>query len=354
MSHKWVSREYQPGDEAQILKLFKRTFGLNRSNKHWEWEFLQNCLGKSTILVAVDPDREELVGQVAYVPIPMNCRGQKVIGSQTVDLMIDSRFWNQGIFLTLAAKCCEKAEAMGIQLVYGFANKRLSQGWTRGVKFRDLGGVPQYHFVLNFCNYLRTLPKYRGIRMLVFPVLYLLSYLFIRLPNLPKRRDSTYKIVAISEPDEVFNKLWEQCRTKISFSTWRDAEYLRWRYFTFPDYKYRVFAAYSNQEMVGWMVLLKHRGYVGVIVDFLYTNHRVMDEMLAHALRYFRRWGRDYVSCPFEGDPEVHQSFVRFGFRQASPELRFVLRPLGNASFDPLGVNNLGLWYLTYGDTDHL
>ena len=63
----WSIRPYEPGDEEQILRLFKKVFGRERSLAHWQWKYRDNPEG-AQILVAVT-DAGEVVGHYAGIPV---------------------------------------------------------------------------------------------------------------------------------------------------------------------------------------------------------------------------------------------------------------------------------------------
>ena len=82
----WTIRPYQPGDEAQILALFKKVFGIERSLQHWYWKFRDNPGGDTHIYLAVT-ESGRIVGQYAGLPVLMHWDGETLRLTQILDVM---------------------------------------------------------------------------------------------------------------------------------------------------------------------------------------------------------------------------------------------------------------------------
>ena len=79
-----VIRPYQPGDQEQILALFKLVFGTSKSLAHWHWEFLENPYGCLIMLAFL---QGRLVAQCAGIPVFLHHRGRTIKAAQVVDCM---------------------------------------------------------------------------------------------------------------------------------------------------------------------------------------------------------------------------------------------------------------------------
>jgi len=82
----WYVRDFQPGDEIQILKLFKKVFGYQRSLEHWLWKFEPNPAGKQ-IVVAVANDGS-VVGHFAGIPVFATTPSDVLLMTQGADHMV--------------------------------------------------------------------------------------------------------------------------------------------------------------------------------------------------------------------------------------------------------------------------
>ncbi|MEW5988018.1 MAG: hypothetical protein AB1791_15405, partial [Chloroflexota bacterium] len=66
MSNDWTIRAYAPGDEAQLVELFARTFGRPISETHWRWKAKGFAAPFESAWVAAAGGR--IVGHYATMP----------------------------------------------------------------------------------------------------------------------------------------------------------------------------------------------------------------------------------------------------------------------------------------------
>jgi len=85
---RFITRAYQPGDEAAIHDLFARCFHAPRTIEHFRWKYLQNPYGNAHISLTFDSDRR-LVGHYAGYPVPYVESGRAFIAHQIGDTMTE-------------------------------------------------------------------------------------------------------------------------------------------------------------------------------------------------------------------------------------------------------------------------
>jgi hypothetical protein len=99
----WTPRLYQPGDEAEIMALFRRVFGLDLGLEYWRWKFAAIGLGMHVAL-GVTPTGE-VIGQMAGLPLRVQAEGRSLVASCIVDVMIAPEYRQglrkPGVFPTL-------------------------------------------------------------------------------------------------------------------------------------------------------------------------------------------------------------------------------------------------------------
>jgi hypothetical protein len=89
-------REYEPGDEVQIVAAFNKVFaGVDagfrpRTLEEWRWQFLENPTGWK-IYLCVLPDGR-VISQYAGVPVPVTIAGERAHFVQAVDSFSDPEF----------------------------------------------------------------------------------------------------------------------------------------------------------------------------------------------------------------------------------------------------------------------
>jgi hypothetical protein len=107
MQKNWRIREYEDGDEEQILALFKSIFKKDKDLNHWNWEFKEAPKG-SKMLVAVDDGK--MVGHLGALLRKVKIGENMVEGALEVDGMTDPDYGRQGIFFSLGKELLSTLE----------------------------------------------------------------------------------------------------------------------------------------------------------------------------------------------------------------------------------------------------
>ncbi len=121
-------RAYQPGDETQILSLFKLVFRREMSEQFWKWRYLDNPFGQALSMLALDG--EKLVGHFAVLPMAVQFGGRIFRAIFPVTAMTHPDYAGQGIFTRLITTTYEFCRRAGFTLVYGFFNRTLCRGFS--------------------------------------------------------------------------------------------------------------------------------------------------------------------------------------------------------------------------------
>lgn len=93
-------RDYKPGDEKQILKLFEYSFGKKLPEEYWHWRFIDNP--QKQIMIKLMWDKEILAGHYAVSPIEMIVHGEKILTALSMTTMTHPDYIGKGIFTQLA------------------------------------------------------------------------------------------------------------------------------------------------------------------------------------------------------------------------------------------------------------
>jgi len=97
---RWDVRIYRPGDEGQILDLFTRVFGLERSLAHWRWKFMDNPAGQQITLAVRESG--QVIGQFAGLPVLVATPEKTFVLTQGIDHMVDPGCRRAGVFSSMA------------------------------------------------------------------------------------------------------------------------------------------------------------------------------------------------------------------------------------------------------------
>ena len=81
---KLVIRPLRKDDMYRVLELFKLSFGKEKDEKLWYWEFFQHPYGTMATVAELDG---EIVAQCASIPVFFSARGTLLKGAQLVDCM---------------------------------------------------------------------------------------------------------------------------------------------------------------------------------------------------------------------------------------------------------------------------
>lgn len=314
-------KDYQKGDEIEILKLFKRTFKKEMNPKYWEWRFANNPSGNWAIKLMWEDDL--LIGHYATSPTNLVMDDQIVKGSLSMTTMTHPEYTGKGIFKMLANALYNDLESIhGHHFVMGFPNLNSHYGFIKNLKWQNL--AVQNHITYHY-----------------------------------KRGSSrnTYQIRLAQGFDSQHSEILEKTLSKNSkVHTHRSLEYLRWRYDQNPNNKYRIFECYLESEFIGLLVVKEYLFTdTGAVEYFIVENGLGQEHVSAipDVLDYICKIDRlDELTIstwlsPFD-DRFIHYEKVGFIFVEKKPTL-FCIKPY-HEKF-PL-LEDYRNWSLSYGDSD--
>ena len=106
-----VSRTYQPGDEAQINRLYLSLTGRDRTPEEFAWEWLDTWAGQGSMNLVFDLDREEgdqLVAQYSLIPTPLSVWGRPALAGKTENCMSHPDHRGTGLYSAHERECFER------------------------------------------------------------------------------------------------------------------------------------------------------------------------------------------------------------------------------------------------------
>ncbi len=333
--HHWLIRPYRQGDESQILELFHRVFGKERSLAHWQWKFRDNPEGAH--IHVVETEAGEIVGHYAGIPVRVTVDGRTFIFSQLVDTMVGRDYRRglkkPGMFARLFMKFAEDYGGHDrAAIMYGFPTPEALR-----IGQRLLGYVPLYRMA-KLVRPVGGTPHRTPWQQLVD----LLNQVRVRVRN-------------VDRFDVSVDRLWERCRRELRVATVRDARYLNWRYADCSDVKYRllVAAGIMGTSLQGIAVLrLDSLGQgVGYLVDWLVPlrARAAADQLLKRAFEETELAGLKELQAWLPPSSPWHRYLLDWGFQIVDAEYFFVARTY--TAEVPLEFVN-PRWYYTMGDSD--
>jgi GNAT superfamily N-acetyltransferase len=318
----WVFRDYQIGDEHQILTLYKEVNDRDMALRYWRWRFTKSPFGKGIIkLLFVG---EKLIGHYAVTPMDVQVDGRPAKAIFSLLTMTHPSFQKQGIFTSLAEQVYAKCQSEGFGFVYGFPNENSYHGFTTKLGWIGFGRMRSLETNIDAKAKAASTPE------------------------------NTYEIEGF---DDRVNTLWDKVKDAYRVVVPRTKDYLNWRFAEHPAVKYPKYIVTDGGSEIRGYIILKTYTKVdeakGHIIDMLCVDDRnVVRSLLHSAYDYFGRkrienlscWMPDSCFCTpvLREEGFVTKEFEAWsGARIFNKEEKW-LRPI--AQFDS--------WHLTMGDSD--
>ena len=332
---RWVIRPYQPGDETQILSLFRRIFGVDRSLEHWRWKFQDNPAGQQIILAVADTG--EIIGQHAGLPVRVAKGEETFLFVHSVDAMVDPRF-RQGLNrqrLMVSLLVRHDREFLG----GGPGKGSIGYGFPNRLNYRLLVGT-------NTCEALH-------------PVIQLGKEFTGPGADLrgTRRRAGSwrYRIDQVVRLEPSFDQVWHQCHQDLALAAIRDSQYLNWRYADCPDVSYTILVAtdrFTGRPSGAAVLRLVLPGRpVALLMDWLVPSGRedLAQMLLDHCHALALASGLQRIEAWFPEYTTQYHFFTGRGYESAPTTYHLIAR---QCAPEPLLKWIRDHWYYTMGDSD--
>ncbi|MDD4170411.1 MAG: GNAT family N-acetyltransferase, partial [Desulfotomaculaceae bacterium] len=132
---------YRPGDEHEIIKLFKLVYGRDMSMSYWRWRFTDNPAGSHMIDLCWNGSI--LAGHYAVSPVVMSIGGKEYLTALSMTTMTHPDYRKRGIFTILARSLYRRLQDQGVALVWGFPNNNSYHGFMSKLDWFPLVQVPK-------------------------------------------------------------------------------------------------------------------------------------------------------------------------------------------------------------------
>ena len=335
--------------EETTVKDFKKCFDDNGSSKNEEnikWQFLNNTEKKSAALIAKNKISGKVAGIYAMAFVKFRMGDAIVLGSQSMDTMIDHDYRGSGLFFELANEAYKRAKGE-VDLVYGFPNKHSFKGFKKLLKWHVLDPLPflikplRTKYFTSRIKYLKFLPD-------------------ISLSPFSYRKDKRYRIEESAVFPNDVNLVWAKFSESFSVSVNRDKEYLDWRFNQKPNENYKIAHCYLDETYQGFIIYTvkgKHGGKIGYIMDLIYDpqEEQAASTLLNYAINHIKKEKADCIlNWCLEHSPNYkvykRKRFFDLPEKFRPIELHFGARPF-NLKYEHL-IKNRSNWYLSYADSD--
>jgi len=310
-----IIRPYQPGDEKQILALFRNVFGKPMSQNYWDWRFMKNPTGLFLIYLAWDGD--ELAAHYAVSPVTISIEGSEFLTALSMTTMTHPSYRSRGLFRSLAEGIYNAMFEQGLSFVWGFPNTISHRAFIRELAWKDIYEIPMFR---------KSLKDNRP------------------LPSLP---------VNVEESKDFhsgFDEFWAKVSSQYKILVKRDSQFLQWRYGSNPKHRYNAIVYCEKGKLHGYAVYKRYENDVD-LVDLLSTNDEVSIALIVGVILSAMRKNCNFVNCWMNLELPLHREMEKIGFQNSEPVTYFGGKVL-NHCLQERGVGDYKNWYLSLGDSD--
>lgn len=339
-------RQYQEGDEEQILELRGITLSGSRSIPWWQWIYRNGPAGPAICWLAVDC--QKIIGHHALLPLHMKIKDQEYKGSLAFDVMTHPDYQRQGVLTEIRAKIFDSAVESDITFSYGSTTPGIFPVYAKTQSFF----ICEPPLLVKIVSLGKVLTKRFGIPTFIGNVI---GYIWVCLTNcISSPRNTDIKIEQISSFDKSIDAFWSKASGIKKIMVIRDMKYLNWRYVEKPEKEYVIFLARKRQETVGYIVLKLEKDTVprGLIFDLLtLPGDDIAGALVTWAVEYLRGEGAAVISCLMLPDVPYYRTLRKMGFMRRYSHTYFGAR-LIDQTLSKEFIADPANWYYTLGDCD--
>ncbi|KAA3629086.1 MAG: GNAT family N-acetyltransferase [Proteobacteria bacterium] len=294
--------EYQPGDEFEILDLFRDVFRVDRSIEQWRRIYLENPAGPPRIVIARTPGNE-IVGHMATIPAAILSGNAIVRFGLVSDLMVQSRF---------------RGVSSGPPLADALA-RRLADLHLRTDDDTSWYAVPNRVALRSSRNLLGSLGVYRSTR---FAHLVAEVHAYRARTERPGNEFSERtRLSQVNCFDSSADETWARRRRDHPVMSVRDAEFLNWRFCNQPDRQYLLLEVSIDGKIRGHVIMAPYPlipGNSAAIVECTVplAHRRAYAGIVDHCLHEAQNRGFDNLAFLAPPACAEFDIFRAFGFKR--------------------------------------
>lgn len=350
MKHEYSTTACQNEND---LKNYKVCFDNNddpKSLARLEWMHFQNPVNECYIDFAIHNESKAIGGLYAVFPARFKYFQKVIIGSQSIDTLVDKDHRRKGLFKKMAASLYDRCKNKGVQFVYGFPNDQSSFAFFNRLGWSPIADVP---FLIKIIN-LKYIKKKLAIKSKA------LSFFVPPIKVASTKMNSLAEGITIEEIKDAFNEevddIWAEFSSGINFAIQRDRVYLNWRIFKKPEQDYDVYGLYDKGKLVGLVIYTlsdKHGGKIGYIVEYMFLSKYESESkiLLQYANKEMIKRGADAIlAWNFKHSPN-HRNYKKGGYIKFPEKLKPIKLFFGIKFFNNASIK-LQDWYISYCDSD--
>lgn len=312
---KFISRQYEKGDEKSLNKLYKLISTIDRSSSEYMWEWVNTWDGCGSIWIMLDKDRspdDQLACHYGLIPVPISFFGQSLFAGKTENCMSHPDYRGKKIYFPHEKKYFEEAKSR-FQIFFTTTGKGAPGAIRRKLGYIALDyGVEYFHFS-NFRNtqsyiwnnFFRKIKKVPNALTFVLEIIsYLISFFpfcFFKINKMKKGFiGGEVKIFkSPSAPLDEIESMWNRNKEKYGISVDRSSKFLKWRIDENPYLSHKYLVLYDEATLIGFIIFHKGNDNTYKIIDILAEDKRidVFHRLLFELMNLSKKEGVKGIKC---------------------------------------------------------
>lgn len=284
----------QEEDKDKILDLNRLEYGVHdvlTTHTDFDWRYHQNPAGQAIVPVVRD-DQNNVIGFVWVVPQRIRIKGHDHSGATGTNLVIHPEYRNSFAYVKLMRRFEQVFRERDIPLHFSFVSQEKYQR-QQECNPEHTSTIPLLIKPLDFETLAETYFTRAWQGLIVSRIGQLVSPFLFRQQSTVSDVEITVQMV--DQFDESFDDFWIQVRDKYSVMIIRDRAFLAWRFAEVSGRHYRILAARTQDQMLGYTVLRCEtvRGVkMGLVMDLLVSDGTLGEMagacLITEAEHYFR------------------------------------------------------------------
>lgn len=357
-----IIRPYQEGDEIGISQLMFNNFpsAMNAEMicKTWLWQFKNEFSKYPAVMIA--SSNNEIIAHYGLMKVKINYQGRIIDGAVSSATVTDKKFRGKGLFTKLSNATYKSIQNEGCKIIFGFPNSQSFHGFIKNLNWFEICDFPALIKPLRFYPFIQKIVKVNFLSRVIacFGKLLYTSILKIFKPSFTKE---DIEILSVDQIREDITSLWKNSYGGKNIAVTRNKDYIEWRYFKKPFFKYNIDLALSRNSEVGYLITLLDKM---LDIKILYIMELVtMDDdpiiynrLLQQAEEMARKQDADAVSILSLRNNPNYSLLLRNGFlpvyKKMLPQGIYFGARINDKDIDKRYVQDSKNWYISWGDLD--
>lgn len=332
------------------------TGGLDERGFSLLLEWLHDKQGPGRRLQVVGESEGQIVAHYGAMPIKAEIQGRPVLMGLASNLVIAESARKSVSFFALQNFFHKQYQACSYDLLCGCITRKgvlephLRAGWKR------LGSLPVLIRPLRLRAIAKKMVPNRLFGVISAPLCAVAQACLDLLcrPETSLTLD-LHELREFLPEHAAFLQGWQRSN---EISSCRDPETLNWRFFSFPERGYRVFGAFREGSLCGYVAIREmdlKQFHAVAIVDIVANNgdREVLASLMRHVLTEGKSSGVDLIATVVQPDSWIAERFRRWGFLKSPEQFEFVVhQPKGSTL--ALSEESFAKWYLTWFEHDYV